>query len=84
MAKERIFVDMFGRKWGHKERECCLFCKHCTDIFVDATNGPYMFLCDKGNEMGDTNCLTDYEEDPDTVYMDTDGLKKVYKGVEHE
>ena len=24
----------------------CLFCEHCTDVFWDYTNGPYMFLCD--------------------------------------
>lgn len=26
----------------------CVFCEHCTDIFYDYTNGPYMFICDKG------------------------------------
>ena len=25
---------------------CCYFCKHCSDIFYDMTNGPYMFWCD--------------------------------------
>ena len=30
----------------------CLFCKSCTDVFWDFTNGPYMFLCDAE---GDTN-----------------------------
>ena len=24
---------------------CCLFCKHCTDVFWDYANGPYMFIC---------------------------------------
>ena len=24
----------------------CMFCKHCTDVFWDYTNGPYMFMCD--------------------------------------
>ena len=24
----------------------CLFCAHCTDVFWDYTNGPYMFFCD--------------------------------------
>ena len=23
----------------------CYFCQHCTDIWFDYTNGPYMFLC---------------------------------------
>ena len=26
----------------------CAFCEHCTDIWYDYTNGPYMFLCVKG------------------------------------
>ena len=26
----------------------CVFCKHCTDIFYDYSNGPYMFMCDLG------------------------------------
>ena len=25
----------------------CLFCKHCTDVFWDFTNGPYLFFCNK-------------------------------------
>ena len=24
----------------------CLFSAHCTDVFWDYSNGPYMFLCD--------------------------------------
>ena len=24
----------------------CLFCEHCTDVFWDYANGPYMFMCD--------------------------------------
>lgn len=37
-----------------KEYECdvpdkhCLVCKHCTDVFYDLANGPYMFICNKG------------------------------------
>lgn len=27
--------------------DCCLFCKHCTDIFLDYTHGPYLMLCEK-------------------------------------
>ena len=25
----------------------CFFCKYCTDIWWDYTNGPYMWLCTK-------------------------------------
>lgn len=28
----------------------CLFCNHCTDVFWDYENGPYMFLCDEGGD----------------------------------
>ena len=26
---------------------CCLFCNHCTDVFWDHTNGPYLFFCEE-------------------------------------
>lgn len=32
-----------GRIFG-AHKNSCLFCKHCTDIFYDYTNGPYMFF----------------------------------------
>lgn len=41
---------------------CCLFCEHCTDVFFDYTNGPYMFLCDKGHG-GDWNTCGDFKEE---------------------
>ena len=28
----------------------CVFCDHCTDIFCDFTNGPYLCLCDLGHD----------------------------------
>ena len=31
----------------------CLFCDHCTDVFWDYTNGPYMFFCDRGEDTDD-------------------------------
>lgn len=44
-------------------KKCCLICKHCTDIWYDYTNGPYMFDCgidseyanEMSNQAGD-NC----------------------------
>ena len=32
----------------------CFFCKRCTDIFYDYTNGPYMFFCDLFEDGEDT------------------------------
>jgi hypothetical protein len=43
----------------------CFFCQHCTDIFFDYTNGPYMFICD---------------EDADTM-KGYDGQCKLFKEV---
>ena len=28
----------------------CLFCDHCTDIFFDYDNGPYMFICEGSHD----------------------------------
>ena len=30
--------------WAHPRS--CFFCDHCTDIFFDYTNGPYMWMCE--------------------------------------
>lgn len=30
--------------------KCCLFCEHCTDVYWDYINGPYMFICELGIE----------------------------------
>lgn len=41
---------IWTRSDGHKyiaRSNSCFFCKHCTDIFWDYTNGPYMFFCDE-------------------------------------
>ena len=29
---------------------CCLFCKHCSDVYWDYTNGPYMMICSADHE----------------------------------
>lgn len=46
-----------------KAENSCFFCQHCTDIFFDYTNGPYMFICD---------------EDADTI-KGCDGQCKLFK-----
>ena len=35
----------------------CLFCEHCTDVFWDYSNGPYMIICDIGEEQYRGNCI---------------------------
>lgn len=39
-----------GRTYCAKENSC-LFCAHCTDIFWDYTNGPYMFICERDQDI---------------------------------
>lgn len=39
-----------------KEYECpdnaCVFCDHCSDIFYDYTNGPWLILCELPDYVG--------------------------------
>ena len=35
-----------GGKTVFAHSKACLFCDHCTDIFWDYTNGPYMICCE--------------------------------------
>jgi hypothetical protein len=45
VIKLKIYHCASGKDYELPEK-CCAFCKHCTDIFWDYTNGPYMFLCE--------------------------------------
>lgn len=55
----------------------CVFCKHCTDLFYDYTNGPYMFTCDKGLglNVSETSCSCEGFED-DGYVLDEEEQKK--------
>lgn len=47
MAIEKVYKEFKGEGYtvlAHPRS--CFFCRHCTDIFYDYTNGPYMFICD--------------------------------------
>lgn len=39
------YVEEFRRGYGI-DTASCLLCKHCTDVFYDYSNGPYMTMCD--------------------------------------
>ena len=54
------YDHIFPKKVIVAEGEC-LVCKHCTDIFYDSTNGPYMVFCEYTftNEDGDEEVLSD-------------------------
>lgn len=54
---------------GHIKIKCkndkdCLFCDHCSDIFWDYSNGPYMIICDLGEEPVNNTCRYFTEGDP--------------------
>ena len=33
------------------DERSCFFCRKCTDIFWDCTNGPYMFFCEDDRDI---------------------------------
>lgn len=45
---------------------CCLFCRHCTDVFWDYTHGPYLFLGDAPGCNGDWKSCGSFE--PEVLY----------------
>lgn len=63
--KEYILKDGIFKFPIKAPEKCCLFCKHCTDVFWDYTNGPYMFMCDlcQDSEDGYYARCKDFEED---------------------
>lgn len=38
-----------GRTYSFPEKHCA-FCKNCTDVFFDYSNGPYFFQCNAGKD----------------------------------
>ena len=46
--------------------KCCLFCKHCTDVYWDYSHGPYMMICIKHDDVfdcgGARGTCKDFEE----------------------
>lgn len=45
MPDHKVFELADGRKIG-AHKHSCLFCKHCSDIFWDYTNGIHTIICD--------------------------------------
>ncbi len=49
---------MLGVEFGVRAPEtCCLFCRNCSDVWWDYTNGPYMFNCIIDNDLTEKGCL---------------------------
>lgn len=41
----------------------CVFCKHCTDLLYDYTNGPYMFMCELDDVYDQGSACEGFEDD---------------------
>ena len=39
----------------------CVFCSHCSDVFYDYSNGPYLFLCTKDNDTNAWEHCADFD-----------------------
>ena len=62
MEKRLYELEETGTVYEMPEKHC-VFCKHCTDIFYDYTNGPYGFTCDKNiDHDGEFSCDS-FEDD---------------------
>ena len=59
----RLFHCSNGKVYACDEK-CCLFCDHCSDLFYDYTNGPYMLICDiaEDTELGMTGLCKFFKE----------------------
>lgn len=57
----------------------CVFCRHCTDIFYDYTNGPYMFMCDLGKQHN--TCDGSFEDDG-YVFDEEDYAKRMMEQMD--
>lgn len=54
-------------------KRSCLFCRRCTDVLWDYTNGPYLFICDRHPDIAGrvvVNCEYFEEEEPDVRNVD--------------
>ena len=45
MSNTRLWECENGKVYEFADSHC-VFCKHCTDILWDYTNGPYCFFCE--------------------------------------
>lgn len=48
----RIYIihDLWSERQYKCPQKACVFCYHCTDVFWDYTNGPYMVICSIGGD----------------------------------
>lgn len=61
--REFICQDGFFNKQCFLPLNHCCFCKHCTDIFWDYTNGVYLTLCELNDGIEKCKNQEYFEED---------------------
>lgn len=67
MSETRVFKASTEKEYEVPSK-CCFFCKHCTDIWLDYTHGPYMIACEKDQHYDGEQLLEmkeDYRDFPD-------------------
>lgn len=69
--KDYIFECENGTVYGIPyDTKCCLICKHCTDIWYDYTNGPYMFSCELNEDTRECINCNSFELQEDTLTVE--------------
>ena len=72
--KDRVYVvKSTGRVYG-VPKPCCIICSHCSDIFVDYTNGPYAAICGI-HKTSENFCCDDFEVDDDAYMLAEDFMR---------
>ena len=60
--RDFIIEDPLGILTVSLPDKCCAFCSHCSDVFYDYSNGPYLYLCTKDNDTNQWNTCTDFDD----------------------
>lgn len=74
----RPFECENGSVYAMPEKHC-VFCRNCTDVFYDYSNGPYMFICELNCD-GFENC--EKFSDNGYVFDEKDYIKRVKEKTE--
>lgn len=58
----KVFKYDNGRQAVGVKPKSCLVCEHCSDVFWDYTNGPYMMICELEHNPVNLTCK-DFKEE---------------------
>lgn len=60
--REYTINDPLGKLIVLLPDKCCAFCSHCSDLFYDYTNGPYLYICDIDNNTTSWGTCADFDD----------------------